>query len=88
MARRLGYRAVLGSEPALAETRHAATLLPRFAVRRSDSEARILGLVRQEILPRIRAKARYHTLQSAKAVLGRRLFEGARRLGTERRESA
>ncbi len=88
LARRLGYRAILGSDPAVAEEKHAATLLPRFAVRRFDSPATIRGLVRQELLPRIQAKARYHALRSLKSILGRRIYEGVRRLGAERREGA
>ncbi len=88
VARRMGYRSILGSEPALAERRHASTLMPRFPVRRSDSKERIRGLVRQEILPRLSAKARYHAIRGVKAVLGRRLYGEVRRLGSSLRGSA
>lgn len=84
VARRLGYRSVLGSFPALARPAHASTLLPRFAVRRTDSVARVRALIRQEPLPLARARARYLLLRGIKSVVSRRVFDRASRaIGSE-----
>jgi peptidoglycan/xylan/chitin deacetylase (PgdA/CDA1 family) len=88
LARRIGYRSVLGSVPALASKPHLARLLPRFAVRRPDSIERVRGLVRGERIPLLRARARYSLLRRIKALTGRRIFDRARRMVREMRASA
>jgi peptidoglycan/xylan/chitin deacetylase (PgdA/CDA1 family) len=80
LARRLGYRTILGSKPAWIHRESPPMILPRLAVRRGQSLVYFEGWVTQKMGPRVKEAARYYTLGILRRLVGGRLYERARQL--------
>jgi len=78
VARELGFRAVAGSVPRLASP-GSRQPLPRFAIRRADSEHGFRALVEQQPLALASHWLRHQILTSLRLALGEQVYQAARR---------
>jgi peptidoglycan/xylan/chitin deacetylase (PgdA/CDA1 family) len=89
VARRVGYRLVLGSRPGLVRSGGLPDLLPRYAVRLSQGVEGFQAAVEQRLSFRLRQRLRYRGLRLLRGTIGGGIYRYWRnnhldRLGTRR----
>jgi peptidoglycan/xylan/chitin deacetylase (PgdA/CDA1 family) len=88
LARRLGYRLVLGSRPAPFRRPRRDAPLPRFAVRRGHDATWVERVARQEARVLLAARARHAVTVLARGALGTTRYERWRDRWTRAREGS
>lgn len=88
VARGLGYRVVLGSQPGLVRSGARPGLVPRYAVRRGDGLAGFRAVVEQRPAFRIAHALRYGALRGLRSILGQGAYVRLRESLLARQERA